>query len=241
MKGSMKKILSCILCLLLLPLFGCGEEKTVPDPQVEAFLNTELSGEKAVKAVSAVSYTVTEIRETKAGEELGRTEYTVTLNRGDEENLYLHILQTYSGTAVEAGIVQGEVTLKKEAEGYVYTTRQNEEVKTETVEDTFAVDYINSFFFTDNGAYKEGGLYYGDFFLLYIYKYPASSFFVEGDTCVFDEKMEVYEGDGLPVLLHQRAVIDKYGLLQQEYERFESQEQDMVLVSTLQASYEYKE
>lgn len=189
MKRSMKKSFLFILCLLLLPLLACGEEKTVPDPQVEAFLNTELSGEKAV----------------------------------------------------EAGIVQGEVTLKRRAEGCIYTTRQNEAVKEETVEDTFAADYINSFFFTDNGAYKEGGLYYGDFFLLYIYKYPASSFFVEGDTCVFDEKMEVYEGDGLPVLLHQRAVIDKYGLLQQEYERFESQEQDMVLVSALQASYEYKE
>lgn len=242
MKGPVKKAIPAMICLLLLLLsLGCGEEKTVPDPAVEAFLNTELSGEKAIKAVNAVSYTVTETRENKAGEELGRTEYAVTIDKGDGENLYLHILRTFSGTAVEDGITRTETTLQRGAEGYVYTTCRNEEVQTEAVDETFAMDYVNSFFFTDNGAYKEGGLYYGDFFLLYIYKYPATSFHVEGDTCVFDEKMEVYEGDGLPVLLHQRAVIDGYGLLQQEYERFESQEQDVVLVSRLEAGYEYKE
>lgn len=234
-----KAILLAVLCLLPLLLCGCGEEKTVPKPEVEAFLNTEISGEKAVKDVATASYTVTETRENKAGEELGRTEYAVTLDRSNEESLYLHILQTYTGNAVEDGISEKEVTLEKTETGYLYTTRLDQEVNTEAVEDTFAVDYLNSFFFTDNGAYKEGGLYYGDFFLLYIYKYPETSFSVEGDTCVFDEKMSIYQGEDTPIWLHQRAVINPLGLLLEEYERYETEDSELILVSQLQAEYTY--
>lgn len=236
-----KKIFAGILMLVLLMCAGC-EEKTVPDPEVEAYLNTEITAQKAYDAVAQVEYTVFQSQQNKAGEESGSYRYTVKIDKTDSENLYLQFTQQYSGDYVEDGITDKEVRLEKVDGKYQYVTVSGSQTETEEVDDQFATDYVTAFFYVNNNAYNEGGLYYGDFFMLYIYKYPASSFSVdkENNLCVFDEKMDIQHSQTGNVHLHQISKINVWGLLESNYERYESMEQDMVLISELTASYVYR-
>lgn len=236
----MKKIILVLVAALMLLGTGCSS-KTTPDPEVEAFLNTGINGAAAYEAVKTVEYTVRQSKQNKAGEETGGYDLWVKIDKRDPDSLYLEYEQEIFGDAVEDGITYKKATIALVDGVYVYTTVNGEETKKQEAEVQFVEDYLTSFFYKNNGAYDEGGLYYGDFFMLYIYKYPESSFSVdkENDLCVFNEKMNIsYEQTG-NVRLHQIAKVNTYGLLESNYERYESVDQDMVLVSELKASYTY--
>ena len=233
-------MLGILSTILLGSVFGCAK-KTVPDPSVERFLNTEISAQKAFDAVDVVDYTVTEQQTNKAGEVNGGYTFIVHIDKTDPKHLCLHISQEYVGNYVSEGVFHKEVLLERVNGTYCYTTQNGSDRKTEEVEDSFATDYVTSFFYVNNNAYNEGGLYYGDFFMLYIYKYPATSFYVDNDTgfCVFDEKMDIQNKDTGNVHLHQVSKINRLGLLETNYERYESVNTDFVLCSELKATYTY--
>ncbi len=234
------RILAIAAALILLLCTGCSKQ-IQPNPEVEAFLNTDITAEKAYDAVAKVEYTVHQSKQNKAGQETGGYDLHVKIDKTDPQNLRLEFQQTYFGDGVNDGIESVRATIERVDGSYLYTTTKNGETKQEKAEDKFVTDYITSFFYMDNGAYNEGGLYYGDFFLLYIYKYPETAFSVdkEKNQCIFNEKMNItYEATG-NVRLHQISKINVWGLLDSNYERYESIDQDMVLVSELTASYTF--
>lgn len=231
-------IVASILCLLLCT--GCTK-KTVPDPEVEAYLNTGITAQKAYDAVAQVDYTVTQSKQNKAGEESGSYVFRVSIDKTDAASMRLNFYQQYFGDYVEDGVTERRITVEKVDGAYRYTTVSNGQTKTEQVDDQFVTDYITSFFYVNNNAYNEGGLYYGDFFMLYIYKYPATSFSVNKQTnqCIFNEKMNIRHAETGEVHLHQISTLNPLGLLDGNYERYESVEKDMVLLSELKAEYVY--
>lgn len=235
-----KRILAVICILCMIPCVGCTG-KTVPDPEVEAFLNTGIKAQKAYDGVAQVEYTVRQSKQNKAGEESGGYIFRVKIDKTDAENLSLEFVQEYFGEYVEDNLKTRTIQVKKEEGKYYYFSCDNEEAQRKEVDDDFVTDYITSFFYVNNNAYDEGGLYYGDFFMLYIYKYPATSFSVDKKTnqCIFDEKMDIRHDETGEVLLHQISKINALGLLDSNYERYESVEKDIVLLSELEANYIY--
>lgn len=235
----MKKYAVLILCLVLVLMAGCGA--TVPNPKVEAFLNTELDGEKSFNAVKTVEYSIRETQTTKKGEVLGIATINVTVDKSSDDDIELLISNSYSGCYIVDGVTQSGVRMTKATDGYSYITSSGGEEKTESVDNAFASDFTRSLFFTNNEAYDEGGLYYGDYFMLSIYKYPETSFYVDDEQglCVFDEKMVVNSEDAGEIQIHQISKVNEWGLLESNYERFESVEKDYVLISELLAKYTY--
>ena len=81
----MKKAL---ILLVLLPavflLVGC-EEKYTPDPEVEQYLNTGLTPDKAFEKISAVSYTTTNIVRDADGNQTGQNVVYVHFDVSDED------------------------------------------------------------------------------------------------------------------------------------------------------------
>lgn len=234
------RVLAIVAVIALLFCTGCSRQ-TEPDPEVEAFLNTGISAEKAYESVTKVEYTVHQSQQNKAGEETGGYDLHVKIDKSNPDALYLEYEQKLFGDAIEDGVSVKGATIALVDGKYIYTTVNGEQTKQQEAEEQFVKDYITSFFYKNNGVYNEGGLYYGDFFMLYIYKYPESSFSVDKENaqCVFNEKMNIaYEQTG-NVRLHQIAKINAYGLLNSNYERYESVDQDMVLVSELKASYSF--
>lgn len=229
-----------VMLLLICTFAGCSK-KTKPDPAVEAYLNTEISAQKAYDAVKQVSYTVTQKQQSKAGNETGSYVFEINIDKSDPNDMRLEIVQDYSGDYIENSIAQKRVLLERDGEAYTYTTWEGSEKTQQEVENQFATDFITSFFYTNNNVYNEGGLYYGDFFMLYIYKYPESSFFVdeEDNLCVFNEKMDIHDEEIGNVHLHQVSKVNELGLLVSNYERYESVNSDLVLVSELTANYSY--
>lgn len=227
---------------LILSLAGCGK-KTTPDPAVEAYLNTEISAQKAFDAVTRVEYTVTQKQQSKAGNESGSYIFHISIDKSDPDNMRLEIIQDFYGDYIEENISQKRVLLERVDGQYLYTTWNGSEERQEEVDDQFVVDYITSYFYRNNNAFNEGGLYYGDFFMLYIYKYPASSFSVdtENNLCIFDEKMDIRDEETGNVHLHQISKINSLGLLISNYERYESVDSDLVLLSELSAAYTYRD
>lgn len=225
-----------LACLLFL---GC-QKRTVPKPEVEAFLNTELSGIKAFEAVEQVDYILQESWQDAQGQELGSSHTRIGIEKKEGQSLSLHMHTSYTGSYVREGIEEAEQRLYYENGGYMYYTSSNGEEKTEPVEESFARDLVTSFFYTQNEAYCQGGLYYGDYFLLHIYDNPAESFSVEENCCVFDQRMVTEDRDIGEIRFHQRSVINPLGLLVENTERYESIEKGTVLVSTLSALYEVK-
>lgn len=233
-----KRLIAMVTVLVMLLLVGCTRY-TTPDPAVEAFLNTELTAQKAFDAVAQVEYTVRQSRQNKDGEEVGSSDLWIKIDKTDPQALRLELRQDYTGVSVVDGIESEQATIENVDGQYVRTTVRNGETKQENVEEQFVLDYITSFFYMDNGAYNEGGLYYGDFFMIYIYKYPTSSFSVdtEANQCIFNEKLKISQDETGDVRLHQITKINTCGLLESNYERYESVNQDFVLVSQLQAAY----
>ena len=242
-EGKMrKKLLIAVLIIIAALLTGC-EKKTVPNTEVEAFLNTGISAQKAFDAVDYAEYTVTQRQQNKRGQESGSYTFHIMIDKSDPDDLKLEIVQDYYGDYIEDNVARKQVLLEKKDGQYIYTVRDGEETKRDKVDDQFALDYVMSFFYRNNNAFNEGGLYYGDFFLLYIYKYPASSFSVEreNESCIFNEKINVIDAETGDVHLHQISEINKYGLLKSNYERYESVDKDIVLISELSAEYRFSD
>ncbi len=230
----MKKSFAILLLVLMVTLSACGSA-TTPDPRVEAFLNTELSAQKAFDAIETATYTTTIRYETKDGTVKGTSEYYVNLNKQDPDALYLQMVQRFTGTNIVDGLEDQTITLEKNKTTgvYTYTTVVNGEEKVEQVEDSFALDLLTSIVYQNNGVYDEGGLYYGDFFMLYIYKYPTESFSIseDGSECVFDEKLRMSRDDVGEVYLYQTTKVNSLGLMTYDYERYEGVEADYVVIS----------
>jgi len=242
----MKKIFAIILlCTLFAVTFAGCEKKYVPDPAVEQFLNSGLTAQKAYDKLANVSYSSVSVTQNKSGEEQGRQTDDVVIGLSDKKNLSLTIDQTFSGSYVVNGVTNQRISLIKSASGYVYKKETNVPAKNEErgVDEQFANDLVRSLIFTDNGSYSDSGLYYGDMFMLKIYKYPPESFYVDAelDLCVFDEKMLIIREDIGNVRLYQTTKINRLGLLIYNKEKYEGVEGDTVLINEVNAAYKYLE
>ena len=215
--------------------------KYTPDPEVEQFLNTQLSGKKALDKVATVNYTVCEKQLKKDGTVLGSVTYTVQIDKSDANNLSIQIDHVYTGKYIQDNITTQQVLYYKEGSRYFRKITSNLDSKVEATDETFVANYLTSLFYVNNDAYDEGGLYYGDFFLLYIYRYPTDYFYVDesNNLCVFDGKMNIFNDETGNVHLHHIAKINEWGLLQSNYEKHESVKQDFIVECTLTASYTY--
>ena len=245
----MKKKLVLVLVLLLIALTftGCERDFT-PDPAVREFLNTGLTAEKAYSRIAKASYTEERTLQNKQGQIKGQLNTEVKLDKSDEDNLYLYIHATFSGDYVEEKVVERTSILSKVDGSYqycvetVYENVSEPKKTTETMKEEDAVNLITAVIYVDNGVYAEG-LYYGDYFLLRIFKFPAESFYVdvEQNLCVFDEGMLIKGYDDIgEVKLFQVTKINELGLLVYNSERYESVESDYVMTCEIIPTYEYK-
>lgn len=236
----MKKRIVVFLFVLMVALSACSSA-TTPAPEVEAFLNTGVSAQGAFETIKTASYTTSISYETKDGQVKGTSEYRMEMNKEDPQRLQLTLDRSFTGVNVVDGVETQTITLEKdETTGmYHYTTVVNGEKTVEEVDDTFALDFVTSLIYQNNGVYNEGGLYYGDFFMLYIYKYPTESFYVseDGKSCVFDEKMFMSREDVGDVYLYQTTKINSLGLMTYDYERYEGVEADYMIISQTNAAY----
>ena len=81
-----KKLLIAVLIIIAALLTGC-EKKTVPNTEVEAFLNTGISAQKAFDAVDYAEYTVTQRQQNKRGQESGSYTFHITIDKSDPDDL----------------------------------------------------------------------------------------------------------------------------------------------------------
>lgn len=223
-------------------LIGC-EATYTPDPQVEQFLNTGLSASSSYDAVATASYTDTKVLTDLQGNELGVSSCSVTINKADADNLSIVVEASFSGSYVEDGITRTRTELALADDGYIRTVQRGDEVKRESLTEQVARDYVRSFFYMNNDAYDEGGLYYGDFFMLNIYKFQPLCFSVteDGSMCRFYCLRHIDDGDVGKIALTQDTKINKLGLIVSNSERYESEQENTVLLATLTASYTYFE
>ncbi|MCM1195215.1 MAG: hypothetical protein NC332_04700 [Firmicutes bacterium] len=240
-----KKSAVVILLFALLLVFVACEKEYIPDPAVEEYLNGGLTADKAFKQIASAHYFTTEITANKAGAEQGKQTADVYFDLSDKDNLKLTMSQTFSGTYVTDGVTEQTTALEKSGDGYTYSVVTNVQSKNKNQQVTaeFALDLVTSLVYTDNGAYNEGGLYYGDLFMLRIYRFPSESFYVDTDKdlCVFDEKMRILRDDVGDVLLNQVTKINRLGLLISDYEEYESVDRDYVMKCSVSAEYEFTE
>lgn len=242
-KSVFNKSITTFLIASLCMLCGC-QKQYAPAKEVEEFLNGGISAEAAFDVILSASYTSYITQQTKAGEVKGTAYYLVSFDKRDPENLFLHIEQSFTGERIENDVETLEVELKRgDAGDYAYITVKNGETKQENIEKQEALDIVAAVVYRNNGVYNEGGLYFGDFFMMNIYKYPAASFYVgsENDLCVFDEKIRFSREDIGNVRLRQLTKIDRIGLMHYNFERYESIENDFVLISETTAEYGLKQ
>lgn len=245
----MKKKFAIVLLLLfvVIAVAGCQKEYT-PDPAVREFLNTGLTAEKAYAKLATAKYTEVRTLLNKQGEQTGKLVTEVYLDKRDVNNLGLTIHNTYEGKAIESSnVIEMTSVLSKQDGEYVYTVTKvynnlsQPEVTTEQMADSDASNLVVAIIYSDNGAYDEG-LYFGDLFMLRIFRFPPESFYVDtvNNLCVFDEGMLIKDyGDVGDVTLHQLTKINVLGLLVYNYERYESVQSDYVMTCELAPEYEY--
>ncbi len=232
-----------LMLALLLVFVGC-EKNYTPDPSVEQFLNTNISGKKAYDSLKSAHYTTNITVQNKKGETNGTESTEVFLDITDSKNLVMEMHQKFSGSRIKDDITSVDVILKRVDGKYIYdattVTSESKNVKTE-MKDEDAEKLVETFIYSDNGAYDEGGLYYGDLFMIRIYKFPPESFYVdeENKLCVFDEKMVMEREDTGKVRLYQTTKINELGLLVSEYEKYESVDGDIVMIVEMQPEYAY--
>lgn len=242
----MKKKLTLVIALLILlvALVGC-EKDYVPDPAVEEYLNGGLSAQKAFDALTSVSYETTITVQNKNGDELGKQISTASFDVSDKTAVTLTTINVFSGTLVQNDVTEQTTTLIKQGDKYVYQTVTNVELQNSVaeLEEQVALDLVTALVYVDNGAYDSSGLYYGDIFMLKIYKFPPDSFYVdeEADLCVFDQKMLIVNDDMSDVRLYQTTKINRLGLLVSSYEKYESVDDDYVMITEVTAQYNYVE
>ena len=244
----MRKKLSLILLLLfVLCLFAACERKYDPDPAVKEYLNNGMTAAKAYEQINTAAYTETRSIQNKNGDVSGTFRSEVTLDKSNADDLKLTIHSVYEGECIENDVSEMTATLEKVDGAYKYTVeklRVGSDEPNVTVEDMQQEDAQNlivTIIYTDNGAYNEG-LYYGDLFMLRIFRFPPESFYVdtEQNLCVFDEGMLIKDYQGLEdVELHQVTKINQLGLLTYNYEKYIGTKSDYVLESVTTAHYEY--
>ncbi len=229
-----------IFCLSLIA--GC-QKSYKPDPEVEEYLNGDISAQNAMNAVKTANYTVKETKSKFDGTVTGTSVTEVFIDLTDKNSRVVRIKITTDGDYSDGKTKESLVTIKRENSVYVHQKTENGKTETKEVTEDFATDYVTKLFFTFNDAYYEGGLYYGDYFRLYIYKYPSQFFFVdkENDLCAFHQARFVEYKDVGKVTFVQKTKINRLGLLRFNEERYESEEKDFSLVSTLNADYVYFE
>ena len=240
-----KKLTILILILVLTVVFAGCERQYDPDPAVEQYMSIGMTAEGAFAKIAKVAYTTTITVQDKAENIKGTNVLEVEFEKG--EDVVYFARQTYTGTLVADKVTEVTVNMSKNEDGYIYDTytkhqgAQDAVHETKQVEDSFALDLITALVYVNNGAYNEGGLYYGDFFMQRIYRYPPRSFHVdeEQNLCVFDEKMK-FEMNGVgEVRLYQTIKINEFGLVVYFYERYESVENDYVMISETIPHYDY--
>ena len=239
-----KKLIILLLLLVVAVTFVACEKKYVPDPAVEQYLSVGLTAEGAYDRIAKVHYTTNITVQDKQGNILGTNDLEVEFDKSGDA-VYYRARQIYSGSFISGEIEEVTATITKEEDGYVYDTvthYRGSDVpihKAEPVQESFVLDLVTALVYVDNGAYDEGGLYYGDFFMQRIYRYPARSFYVDGDLCVFDEKMKFSVKGVGDVRLDQTIKIDRFGLVMYFYERYESLNKDYVMISETVPTYVY--
>lgn len=243
----MKKKIAILFVILAICLCFAGcEKKYTPDPAVEQFLNTGLTAKAAYDKIGKASY-VTTITVLDDDTETGTNVVEVQFDKTDKDNLYYSIHQTYTGIYVSDNVVEMTATLQKSDGKYVYTVvshlsnKDYPTTKSENVDEQFAIDLITALVYVENGVFYEGGLYYGDYFMQRIYRYPAKSFYVDEqlNLCVFQEKMWFETSDLGQVLLNQTIKINPIGLIEYFYEKYESVDKGTVMISETVPTYEY--
>lgn len=240
----MKKILPIILCILLsLSIFVGCERTYTPDPAVEQFLDGGISAQKALAAVNIAKYTVTETRKSRNDDVLGVQITDVFIDLSDETAWQVTINQSANGSYLDDGKPkQSVVTIAKADQKFTHTKNEDGHVTQRDVDEQFVTEYVTTLFYHFNEAYYEGGLYYGDYYMLAIYKYPPEFFYVDetDDLCVFRQQCVTERKDTGKVQLIQETKVNRLGLLVYNNEEYISEKKDFVLVSELKATYEYK-
>ncbi len=242
----MKKWTIVLLLFIAIVCFSGCEPHYTPDPAVEQYLNTGLTAEKAFARLKTAGYNEQRVTLDKQEQQLAKTTVNVQADYSDKSNVSLVIEQTYEGEDVVDNCVFSRAVLQRNSQGkYCYTTsfrytgNNDLAVKEEEMSDTDAFALAQSIVYSNNEVYDEG-LYYGDLFMLYIYQYPAKSFYVdvENNWCVFDVKLLIPRAD-VDIKMTQLTKINEYGLLVYNYERYERDDEERVLVSEINPSYEY--
>lgn len=244
----MKRIAIVLIVLLsALTLAGC-EETYTPDPAVEQYLNTGLTAEKAFDKLDGASYTTVETKQNKQGQILGKTVTEVAIDVADKNNMSMEMNVVYSGENVKDKIVSVRTDLRKTEGVYVYNTETSYSDKDKPVasakemDEKEATDLIRSVVYLDNGTYDEGGLYYGDYFLMIIYKYPTEFFYIDEDNLlVFDAKLYLVRDDIGDVKVLQKVKINDMGLIISESENWESVKEDLVITSETVPVYNFSQ
>ena len=238
-------LLLLLVAIVAFSLVGC-EKKYTPDPAVEQFLNTGLTAEKAYAAISKAGYTELRTVQDKQGNIKGTYSSVVQIDKSDADNLSLSIHQKFSGDYVEKDVEETTSTLEKVGDEYVYTVVAkysnlvNPSTKSEKLSVEDAATLVQSIVYSNNEVYDEG-LYYGDLFMLRIYKYPPEFFYVdtEANLCVFDGKIYVRQDKSGDMKLYQTTKINALGLLVSTTERYESVKNDYVMTCEITPTYEY--
>ena len=245
MKRKFAIVLLLVLTICLLA--GCEKEYT-PNPAVKEYLNNGMTAEKAYSQINTASYVETRTLLNKNGDVRGTFRSEVSLDKSDKDDLKLTIHSVYEDECVgEDNVTELTANLAKVEGTYKYTVEKTlvgSDKPTVTVEDMKQEDAQNliiAIIYTDNGAYDEG-LYYGDLFMLRIFRFPPESFYVdtEENLCVFDEGMLIKDYFDLEdVELHQVTKINQLGLLTYNYEKYIGTKSDYVLESKTIAQYGY--
>ena len=242
----MKKLTVIVLLVLLITvvLAGC-DPKYTPDPAVEQYLNSGLTGEKAYAAITKAGYIEYRTIQDKQGNIKGTYKSEVQIDKSDKDNLFLSIHQQFTGEYVENSVEETTSTLTKGENGYVYTVVRKLTISatpttnSEQMETSDAEAFVQSIVYSNNEVYDEG-LYYGDLFMLRIYRYPAESFYIDEDNlCVFDAKIYIRQDSTGNIKLYQTTKINELGLLVYNYEKYESVSNDYVMTCEIIPTYEY--
>ena len=110
-EGKMRKKLLIAVLIIIAALLT--EKKTVPNTEVEAFLNTGISAQKAFDAVDYAEYTVTQRQQNKRGQESGSYTFHIMIDKSDPDDLKLEIVQDYYGDYIEDNVAHKQVLLEK--------------------------------------------------------------------------------------------------------------------------------
>lgn len=242
-----RKFVTIVVLLLAICLFAGCEREFTPDPAVREYLNNGMTAEKAYDQIAKVSYTETRSLVNTNGE-VGTFYSEVHLDKSDPDNLSLTIHAVYTGECVDEDEVTEttSVLAKREDGTYAYTvtkrfTDGKSMVNEDVMETSDARNLATAIVYSDNGVYDEG-LYYGDLFMLRIFRFPSESFYVDvdNDLCVFDEGMLIKDYMDLQdVKLYQVTKINHLGLLVYNSEMYVATQSDYVMTSVLIPTYEY--